>query len=140
MKILLAVDGSEYTQKMLDFVVRHPTLFDPSHEYVIFTSVYALPPHASAAVGSDIVREYHQEEAEKVLKPALATLTQAGLPATTAWRARPVAEDIAAFATEGNFDLLLMGSHGHGSLMRLVMGSVTAKVLANCTVPVLLIR
>jgi nucleotide-binding universal stress UspA family protein len=33
-----------------------------------------------------------------------------------------------------------MGSHGHRALARLVMGSVTSEVLADCTVPVLLIR
>ena len=33
-----------------------------------------------------------------------------------------------------------MGSHGHGALSSLVMGSVTTKVLAHCKVPVLLVR
>ena len=33
-----------------------------------------------------------------------------------------------------------MGSHGHGALATLVMGSVTTHVLANSKVPVLLVR
>jgi nucleotide-binding universal stress UspA family protein len=33
-----------------------------------------------------------------------------------------------------------MGSHGHGSLSNLVLGSVATKVLAQCGTPVLLIR
>ncbi len=33
-----------------------------------------------------------------------------------------------------------MGTHGHGALGRLVMGSVSTQVLANCSVPVMLIR
>jgi nucleotide-binding universal stress UspA family protein len=33
-----------------------------------------------------------------------------------------------------------MGSHGHGSLGKLVMGSVTTKVMAHCQTPVLLVR
>jgi nucleotide-binding universal stress UspA family protein len=33
-----------------------------------------------------------------------------------------------------------MGSHGHGTFKNLIMGSVATKVLANCKVPVLLIR
>lgn len=140
MKILLAVDGSEFTRKMLDFVVKHPTLFDPSHEYVVFTAALALPPHASSAVGSNTVREYHEEEAAKVLQPANAFLTEAGLRATSAWRAGPAGETIAEFASAGGFDLILMGSHGHGALARLVMGSVASRVLSHCGVPVLLIR
>jgi nucleotide-binding universal stress UspA family protein len=33
-----------------------------------------------------------------------------------------------------------MGSHGHGTLGNLVMGSVATQVLAGCKVPVLLVR
>jgi hypothetical protein len=33
-----------------------------------------------------------------------------------------------------------MGSHGHGTLTNLVMGSVATKVLAHCKTPVLLVR
>jgi nucleotide-binding universal stress UspA family protein len=33
-----------------------------------------------------------------------------------------------------------MGSHGNGSLVNLVMGSVATQVLALCKVPVLLVR
>jgi nucleotide-binding universal stress UspA family protein len=140
MKILLAVDGSEYTRKMLDFVVANPTLFDPSHEYVVFTAALALPPHASSAVGSSTVKGYHEEEAGKVLQPALAALSSSGLRVTSAWRAGPAGETIAEFADKGGFGLVLMGSHGHGAIARLVMGSVANRVLSHCGVPVLLIR
>jgi nucleotide-binding universal stress UspA family protein len=33
-----------------------------------------------------------------------------------------------------------MGSHGHGTLGNLVMGSVATQVLAHCKAPVLLVR
>ena len=47
---------------------------------------------------------------------------------------------VAKIAESGRYDLLVMGSHGHGALGNLVMGSVATQVLANCTVPVLLVR
>ena len=49
-------------------------------------------------------------------------------------------EVIAKMADGQDFDLLMMGSHGHGTLGNLVMGSVTTKVLASCKTPVLLVR
>ena len=52
----------------------------------------------------------------------------------------PAADTIAALATKGKFDLLMLGSHGHGALGNLVLGSVTTRVMANCGVPVLVIR
>ena len=45
------------------------------------------------------------------------------------------AETIAKQADAGGFDLLMMGSHGHGKLGNLVMGSVATQVLASCRLP-----
>lgn len=139
MKILLAVDGSDYTGKMLDYVTRQP-LFDQQHDYTLFNAQAPLPPHAASAVGASATRDYHQDEARKVLEPALARLRDGGYRASTEWRTGSAGETIARFAAEGGYDLVVMGTHGYGALGRLIMGSVTTQVLAHCTVPVLLIR
>jgi nucleotide-binding universal stress UspA family protein len=138
MKILLAVDGSEYTRKMLEFVAGEP-LFDERHDYTVFNAQALLPGHASAAVGAEATRSFHDEEAQKVLAPALARLRERGFRATGEWRKGPAAETIATFAEEGGYRLIVMGTHGHGALSRLVMGSITTQVLSRCTVPVLLV-
>jgi nucleotide-binding universal stress UspA family protein len=138
MKILLAVDGSTYTRKMLEFVAAQP-LFDERHEYTLLNAQAPLPGHASAAVGGDATRTYHEEEAQQVLAPALARLRERGFRVTGEWRKGPAADTIARCAEEGGYDLIVMGTHGHGALSRLVMGSVTTQVLARCTVPVLVV-
>lgn len=139
MKILLAVDGSDYTGKMLDYVTRQP-LFGQEHDYTLFNAQPPLPPHAASAVGASATRDYHQDEARKVLEPALARLREGGYRASSEWRTGSAGETIARFAAEGGYDLVVMGTHGYGALGRLIMGSVATQVLANCTVPVLLIR
>jgi nucleotide-binding universal stress UspA family protein len=140
MKILLAVDGSEYTRKMLDYVCSNRQLFDPTHTFMLFNAQAPLPPHARSALGATVVNDYYAEEAKKVLEPAIATLSAQGIQAQTQWKVGNVGDTIAAFAQDGRYDMIIMGSHGHGSLARLVMGSVTTQVLAQCGVPVLLIR
>jgi nucleotide-binding universal stress UspA family protein len=140
MKILLAVDGSEYTHKMLDYVCSNRALFDPSHTYVLLNVQPELPPHVRSSLGATAVQEYHLEESTKVLEPALAKLTSGGLKAQSVWKAGRAGETIARFATESGVDMIIMGTHGHSSLGRLVMGSVSTEVLAHCTVPVLLVR
>ena len=50
MKILLAVDGSEYTRKMLDYVCANKALFDAGHTYTLLNTQTPLPPHARAAL------------------------------------------------------------------------------------------
>ncbi len=58
----------------------------------------------------------------------------------TVTKVGPAGETIAKVAESGKYDLIVMGTHGHGSLGKLVMGSVSTQVLANCQVPVLLVR
>lgn len=140
MKILLAVDGSEYTKKMLAYLATHESLLTGDNSYTIFTVQLALPPRARAAVGKEVVDKYYAEEAEKVLGPVSKFLTRHGIEAKSQWKVGHPGETIAKAADAGKFDLVIMGSHGHGTLGNLVMGSVATQVLAHCSVPVLLVR
>ncbi|MFZ9234427.1 MAG: universal stress protein, partial [Hylemonella sp.] len=123
MKILLAVDGSEYTKKMLAYLTTHSELFSSGNDYTIFTAQPALPPRARAAVGKEIVDNYYSEEAEKILAPVSKFLVRHGIQAKSQWKVGHAGEQIAKLASSGKYDLLMMGSHGHGALGNLVMGS-----------------
>lgn len=140
MKILLAVDGSSYTKKMLAYLTTHDELFSPNNDYTIFTVQPTLPPRARAAVGKEIVEHYYKEESEKVIAPVSKFLVRHGIDAKSSWKVGPAGETIGKFADSGKFDLLIMGSHGHGALVNLVMGSVATNVLAHSKIPVLLVR
>lgn len=139
MKILLAVDGSPYTKKMLAYLVTH-NLFTNGNTFEVLNVQPALPPHARAAVGKEVVQDYYLDEAEKVLAPVSEFLLRHGIDAKTSWKSGPAGETIADLAENGKFDLLVMGSHGYGTLVNLVMGSVVTEVLKQCKVPVLLVR
>ena len=140
MKILLAVDGSKYTKKMLAYLATHPDLFSPNHEYMVFTVQVPMPSLASAAVGAEVVKNFHIEEAERVLSPVCKFLARHGIDAKSSWKLGAAGALIGKFADSGKFDLLVMGSHGRGALVNLVIGSVATQVLANCKTPVLLVR
>lgn len=140
MKILLAVDGSDYSKKMLAYLTTHESLFSSSHSYTVFTAHTPLPGRAKAAVGKAIVDKYYAEESEKVLAPVSKFLLRHGIDAKSVWKVGPAGTTIAKLAEQGKFDLVIMGSHGHGALAKLVMGSVATQVLAHCKVPVLLVR
>lgn len=139
MKILLAVDGSAYTKKMLAYLATHD-LFNQGNECTVLTVQPTLPARARAAVGKDIVDNYYATEAEKILAPVAKFLLRHGISAKSVWKTGPAGEIIAKLAKSGKFDLLIMGSHGHSALVNLVMGSVTTQVLAHCDIPVLLVR
>lgn len=140
MKILLAVDGSAYSKKMLAYLVTHDAMFSAANDYTVFTAQAALPPRARAAVGKSIVEQYHADESEKVMAPVTKFLLRHGIQATRVSKVGSAGALISKLAEEGKFDMVVMGSHGHGAWANLVMGSVATQVLAHCKVPVLMVR
>jgi len=140
MKILIAVDGSAYTKRMLAYLAAHDEWFGPKHSYTVIHGVLAVPHRAAAFVGQQMVREFYESDAELVFRPIRAFFAQQGLEASFVHTVGHVAESIAELAEEGKFDLVVMGSRGDSDIANLVLGSVVTKVLAKCPVPVLLIR
>lgn len=140
MKILAAVDGSTYTRRMLAYLAAHDEWLGPQHDYTMLHVVPAVPPRAAAVLDRATLKAYYDEGADKVFKPLRTFCARQGLKADFVSRVGTAAEVIAELATKGGYELLILGSHGHGTLGNLVMGSVATKVLANCKTPVLLIR
>ena len=50
------------------------------------------------------------------------------------------AEKITAVAGEEKYDLVIMGTHGHGKLEEAFVGSVAREVIRRCPVPVMVVR
>lgn len=139
MKILIAVDGSDYTKRMLAYLAANEWLAT-ANQYTVLTVVPEVPKRAASFVDANTVKEYYEEEAQKVLTPVREFFTQKGVDAQFVYKLGHPAEVIANEASQGKFDLLALGSHGHGVLGNLIMGSVATKVLSLCKVPVLLLR
>lgn len=140
MKIVLAVDGSAYTKKMLAYLVTHEEMFGPQHEYLLVTAVPTLPLRVRNAVGKSIVEQYQHDEAERVLGPVSQFCERHGLKARSVARSGPAADLIVKTAQSQHADLVVLGSHGHGALANLVLGSVATAVIARSTLPVLVVR
>ncbi len=140
MKILLPVDGSEHTKRMLSYIAAHDELLGPGHDYTIFTVVTPVPAYATRLLEHSTVDGYYDEQAEQVLKPVRAFAEQQHWTVRLAHAHGHAAEAIAARAVADKADLIVMGTHGHTALGNVVLGSVASGVLARSKVPVLLIR
>lgn len=140
MKILVAVDGSAHTKRMLAYLAAHDEWLGTHHDYSVLTVAPPLPARVAMAVPKDTLAGLHADGAEKVLKPIRAFFARQGLQAQFLAKTGEPSETIAALADKGRFDLLMMGSHGHGTLANVVLGSVVTKVMARCKLPVLVVR
>lgn len=141
MKILLAADGSPYTKRMLAWLADHGDwLRGAGHDYTVFHGVPALPHRAAAFATPAQLRSYYDADAAAVFEPIRQFLEARGLEAEYLHLPGNPAESIARLAERDRYDLLVMGSHGHGALANLLLGSVATQVMARCATPVLLIR
>ena len=140
MKILLAVDGSPHTKKMLTYLATHDATLGENMDYTVLTVCSEVPPRARKALGKATVDQYYAEEGEKILTPVMRFLAKHGVKAKSQLKVGHAGETIAKIAESGKFDLVIMGTQGVSAFSKLVMGSVSTQVLAQCSVPVLLIR
>jgi nucleotide-binding universal stress UspA family protein len=140
MKILLPVDGSPYTKRMLAWLVTHDEWLKADHEFTVLTVVPVIPPHAAAMFPEDQLKSYYDDTADAIFKPIRKFVSKHDLATNFVSKVGHAPDVIAKVADKGKHDLIIMGSHGHGNLMNLVMGSVTNQVLARSKTPVLLVR
>ena len=140
MKILLPIDGSEYSKYAIDFLASRQTLLGSNPDIELLNVQVPLPARARRLVGKDALARYYEEEAEKVFASARKSLKQNGLVTTEKFVAGAPAEKIAEEADAIKADLIVMGSRGLTPLKGLIMGSVTTGVLARTRCPILLLR
>jgi len=140
MRVLLAVDGSKFTKKALAFLVTHETLMGPDAELIVLNVQMAVSPRAKAMLGAATVRNWHVEEAGKVLDPIRRFLQRHNIPFRSSWVVGTPATQIVQAATREKVHMVVMGTHGHGLLGRALLGSVAQRVVADVDVPVLLVK
>lgn len=98
-----------------------------------FMEMYAPPPP-----------EYFQDlerRADERLRNALTPEQQARVPVNLSSRLGvPAPEILDRLSEEPKIDLVVMATHGRGGVARLVMGSVTDKIVRSAPCPVLTMR
>lgn len=79
-------------------------------------------------------------EAARHLADRLALIQARGVAAEVASRPGPPGEIVAAIAEEHDADLIVIGTHGHTGLARILLGSVASSTLRHAPCDVLVVR
>lgn len=145
MKIMLATDGSACSLKAAQFLASHFDWFRGTPELHLFHATMPLPAGIAAVqaeqlLGSESARLYLKQEAADALLPAEDVFERQQIAYRRASSVGNVAQEIKAYAEAQGIDLIVMGSHGHGALAGLALGSVASKVLVGTQIPVLIVR
>jgi nucleotide-binding universal stress UspA family protein len=104
-------------------------------------------PDVAGGWGSEIfvselprMREVAQQDAERRLRAIAAANEQSRLEMSTEIADGRAARTIVDIARRRQIDLIVMGTHGRSGFVRLLLGSVTEKVLRTASCPVLAVR
>jgi nucleotide-binding universal stress UspA family protein len=134
-RILVATDGSKFsgiaTAKAIDFAKAYGGSLVVLSVVDVPTEFYAEAPQAV----DDMVRQAKEYTA------AVRTRAEAaGVKAETYVGEADAFEAIVKLAGDQDVNMIVVGSHGRTGLRRLLMGSVTEKVIGHATCPVLVAR
>jgi nucleotide-binding universal stress UspA family protein len=135
MRILLAVDGSDPSRDAIDEVAGRPW---PTPSNLRVVSV--VRPFVPGAFAPSEVLQEHMKDAERIAAQAADRLTPSGLSVDIAVRQGDPRTVIVDEATEWRADLIVVGSHGHTGLTRLLLGSVAQAVVAHAPCSVEVVR
>jgi nucleotide-binding universal stress UspA family protein len=135
--ILVAVDGSPDAAAALAHAGELAR--DQHARLTILTAIPPLPTAALLASGATPPRSEVVQHYADLQRAAAATLP-ADVSVTTLLVEGPPARALIERAKSGEFDLIVMGSHGHGRLHTSLLGCVSQKVLHASPIPVLLMR
>ncbi|HWB58730.1 MAG TPA: universal stress protein [Chthoniobacteraceae bacterium] len=138
--ILVPIDFSDVTPNVLDtartlalafksrIVLLH--IAEPEPDFVGFEP-------GPVSVRSSVAKEFHTQH--KQLDETKHALAAAGLDVTALHIQGATVEKILHEATQQNAGMIVLGSHGHGALYKLLTGSVAAGVLKSAKCPVLVV-
>lgn len=138
-RILVAVDGSPHSLKGVEHAVRLAKGLNLGIELA-----NVLPPIllAPSVYGETIAKleEGNRQAARDILEGARRLVTDAGLPADTVMLTGGPAEALADRAKEIDAWAVVIGAKGHGPVSRVLLGSITDRLVHISTRPVLVIR
>ena len=142
MKILLAVDGSEFSQAAAKALVSQmrPENVEVLVLRVVEPHIFSIPPQMApgyAPEQDEIIKEELRHAQESVSQASQA-LRSAGFNVNTRIVEAEARNGILDIAAEWHADLIVLGSHGRKGLQRFLLGSVAEFVArhADCSVEI----
>ncbi len=145
MKILVATDGSESARLAVDFLAEFP--FPADSAVTVITVIEPILRKAEIdelndeqAQAYEATRQSTKQAATELIDGEAARLKQAGRASTTRLRSGNPAEEIVDTAEEMNADVIVVGSHGTGGIKRVLLGSVSERILNHAPGSVLIVK
>ena len=141
-RILVAFDGSKPAQRALAEAIGLAQLNGARMTVIVvapFPSIMAYGDAFGGAMVPEATGEVIDREFDRIRKTALDQVP-GDISVTSVLRRGSARREIVEEASSGDYDLIVMGSRGHGNLGSIFLGSVSHHVLQASPLPVLIVH
>jgi len=138
-RILLAYDGSDGARKGLEAGIKLAKLHQAE---LVALAVQEQPPGFAGIMDKKVMEEkaFGYQRCEQFLAEAHKRAQEAGVELKTEIRMGHPAKTIVEVATEGRFDMVLVGHIGFSQVFRSLLGTTAEKVIRHVPCSVLIVR
>jgi len=133
--LLLATDGSTYSKAAADRAIRIAGHYGAGLKVVSVVDV----PYEAYGDAPDVVDQM-VDMAQGIVESVKNKAQEFNVGVETFVKEGPAQDMILELANEQKANVIVMGSHGRTGLARLLMGSVTEKVIGHAPCPVLVVK
>jgi nucleotide-binding universal stress UspA family protein len=139
-KILLATDGSKYSEAAAQFVAKQFRSQDHEIRVLSVVEPISTAPISQMSPGYYPELEGQKREAKALAEQTAKALAAAGFRVSASVAAGDAKCMILDEAAEWPCDLIVVGSHGHKGLERFLLGSVSEAVAHHASCSVVIVR
>jgi nucleotide-binding universal stress UspA family protein len=139
-RIVVAYDGSDHANKALSTAIELAKAFNSKLDVVEVVDTAALLGMGFAPIPSDLIAQIYNK-AQNDVEQAKKKAQEAGVKDVTSQVLEgDPATSIIEYASKNGADLIVIGSRGLSTFKRLILGSVSSKVVQESRVPVLVVK
>jgi len=141
-RILVPIDFSEFSTYALRYACALAGEFQSELHllHVLQDLVHVVPEIGAGLPAPEVYFRDLGENAVKALEELPGELWQSDKAVVRATRSGNPFLEIVRYAKENDIDLIVLGTHGRGALVHLLLGSVAEKVVRKAPCPVLTVR
>lgn len=137
-KILVAVDGSKSAVKAVEQAIEFSKELKDEVE---ITALYVVGKKAAQDELMHCLDKAHIDSTrQKRLEKAIEALEASGLPYKTQILEGNRGRTVGQYAKEEEINWIFVGSRGHNKLQKMVLGSVSEKIIEHAPCPVIVVK
>ena len=139
-KILVAYDGSDHAMRALDIAIDLAKKYEAKLDIVEVVDTAALLGMGVAPIPGEVIQQVYSKANNDVNQAKSKAQTQGVKDVEGVVLEGDPATAILEYAGKNGVDLIVTGSRGLSTFKRLILGSVSTKLVQEAKVPVLVVK